>query len=243
MSDWALRRFAAAAEASGDAALAVGYLLCAEHGDRCTDALDARLAHTEDYAASRATLLLAVAVHALRGHAASSGASSGETKKKSSSHPTGNSRSAEEATAAAESAEALRRWLCSPLTAIVRGLPSASGEATGEATGEAAAESGGEVGRAVGRVRRYQQMLGVSTDTQLLKRHLPQVDVGRFVSGDETYRRQIILCLASLLDAPDPAAGVGTGKQGRPQQGSEEPPPPPATLGHALALAARYVLG
>ena len=242
MSDWALRRFAAA-EASGDAALAVGYLLCAEHGDRCTDALDARLAHTEDYAASRATLLLAVAVHALRGHAASSGASSGETKEKSSSHPTGNSRSAEEATAAAEGAEgseALRRWLCSPLTAIVRGLPSAS---TGEAAAAAAAESGGEVGRAVGRVRRYQQMLGVSTDTQLLKRHLPQVDVGRFVSGDETYRRQIILCLASLLDAPDPAAGVGTGKQGKQPQGSEEPPPPPATLGHALALAARYVLG
>jgi len=241
VSDWALRRFAAAAEASGDAALAVGYLLCAEHGDRCTDALDARLAHTEDYAASRATLLLAVAVHALRGHAASSGDASGETKQKSSSHPTGNSRSAEEATAAAESAEALRRWLCSPLTAIVRGLPSAS---TGEAAAAAAAaESGGEVGRAVGRVRRYQQMLGVSTDTQLLKRHLPQVDVGRFVSGDETYRRQIILCLASLLDAPDPAAGVGTGKQGKQPQGSEEPPPPPATLGHALALAARYVLG
>jgi hypothetical protein len=235
MSDWALRRFAAAAETSGDAALALGYLLCAEDGDSCTDTLDARLAHTEEYAASRATLLLAVAVHALRGHAASSGDRAKNQQQEP--HPTGTSCSGEEATgaakSAAESAEALRRWLRSPLTAIVRGLPQAA------ASGEAAAPESGEVGRAVGKVRRYQQMLGMSTDTQLLKRHLPQVDVGRFVSGDETYRRQIILCLASLLDAPGPAAVVGTDKHRKQQQASEEPPSPPATLSHAVALAAR----
>jgi hypothetical protein len=73
-------------------------------------------------------------------------------------------------------------------------------------------------------------MLSISRDTQLLKHHLPQVDVGRFVSDHHNYRRQIILCLASLVDAP------GDGRDAR--AGDEAPVP--ATLAHALALAARY---
>lgn len=35
-----------------------------------------------------------------------------------------------------------------------------------------------------------------------LQEHVPHVDVGRFLGSDAEYRRTLILCLASTLDAP-----------------------------------------